>query len=81
MMPIGSPGRTSPETAFPVLIPIRICSGMPSFSALARTASSIRSAHSTARAGSFSWAGGAPNVAMIASPMYFSTDPSRASTS
>ena len=69
-MPSPASGRASSDTsASPVVIPTR--SSSPSSIAKSRIASAAR----TARSGSSSCAVGAPNSAMTASPMNFSTVP------
>jgi hypothetical protein len=61
----------------PLAIPIRTASSGPGRAAFTRSiaASTARPAR-TARSASSSWATGAPNTAMTASPMNFSTVPS-----
>ena len=76
-IPSPSSGRApSATTASPVLIPTRTCNaeaGSASFSS--PIASRIRSPARTARSASSSCATGAPNTAITASPMNFSTVP------
>jgi len=74
---LAAPSR--PATTGPVLIPRWSLTGPPNqISQRALTSwprSSIRRAALSARSGSSSWATGAPNTAMTASPTNFSTKP------
>ena len=76
-IPSPCSGRApSATTASPVLMPIRTCSesaGSASFSS--SIASRMRRPARTARSASSSCATGAPNTAITASPMNFSTVP------
>jgi hypothetical protein len=72
---LSEPGARA-TSASPVLMPIRTASssaGCAWFSSA--IASSMRSAHRTARSGSSSWTAGTPNTAMTASPMSLSRVP------
>jgi hypothetical protein len=69
-------------TTSPVLMPMRTESCRPGFSAFIRASRSrIAKAAWIARSGSSSWAMGAPNSAIIASPAIFSTVPPNRSSS
>jgi hypothetical protein len=77
-MPSPSSGRAPSETsAWPVLTPMRSWSSACSSRIQSRMASAAR----TARSASSSWETGAPNTAITASPMNFSTVPSKRSSS
>ena len=80
--PVTRPWPTAPSaaTASPVSTPTRACSGTPSRSPSAVTASTTTKAERTARSASSSWATGVPHTAITASPMNFSTTPPCRST-
>src|SRR5829696_28931 len=68
--------RSSATSASPVLTPIRTASSSVGWAWLSSAiASSMRSAHRTARSGSSSWTAGTPNTAMTASPISLSRVP------
>ena len=82
-IPSPSSGRApSATTASPVLIPTRTCSDRAGSSAFSSSiASRTRNPARTARSASSSCATGAPNTAITASPMNFSTVPPKRSIS
>jgi hypothetical protein len=82
-IPSPSTGRASRATsASPVVTPMRTCRSMPGVASFSSAmASQMARAARTARSGSSSWATGAPNRAITASPMNFSTVPPKRSSS